>query len=140
MSLLQMCDENTTELCKACLEPHTVQLQTNSSESSALRALTAPAPLPRRRGTYERSGKDKGWNFMLMPSRVHLVSGTHTRLFRLMPSDVGGLNSLSLELSLVGQIGRSRHAALKTRLAHVNCASELPGLVAGRSWPWPLLQ
>lgn len=116
ISWLQVCDKNTAELYKKCLEAQSITSAAADQVERKIRLVCTDGAgsIAKAERHIQEERDDKGWNFMHLTCRVHLVSGIHTRLFGLMPSDISGLVSLSLALSPVGQMGRCRHAVRKT--------------------------
>lgn len=115
---LQVCDRNTGEVYKKCLEAQTMTSDSADAFPRKVRlACTDGASSIARTERHIMAGRaDKGWSLLHLPCRVHIVSGITARFFDSSPDDVSGLVAVSLALGAPGQMGRFRQA-VRTTLA-----------------------
>ena len=118
LTWLQVCDRNTAELYKKCLEEQSITTASAGQFARKLRlACTDGAPsIAKTERHIQKARVEEGCDFMHTTCRGHIISGINTRLFALCDDDISCLVTTALALAAAGQMSRldsARIAAIK---------------------------
>jgi len=117
LSWLQVCDRNTGENYKACLDEQFIGDLTNV-QAFRRRVRLACTDAAGSNGRTERHIMDSrpGWEHIHMHCRVHVVAGIHTKVYSIpsVEQGVSGMISVALALAAAGEMSSFRHAVRRT--------------------------